>query len=305
MVQTVLYIVGFVIKWVYEKFVEFDILWRFIYMKKKLINVLIFFLVFFGFLLLSRSRIEALLVEHSVNSHLNVNPDEFEANLETETEFYFDVIDSIELGVILDAIGTEVSAVGEVIIPSVGIHLPIFHGTTNATLSLGAGTMTPDQRMGFGNYSLASHRMLVPDQLFTPLDHAEIGERIFLRDAEYVYIYEITEWEIIHQTRVDVIDYVEGETLVTLITCAEHDLDYRILVRGEFIEQILIEELYDMAEVDDDLENVFEAISTPMESSNFELILRIGGIVLIAALLGLFAVWFTPKKKKKSSRYRR
>ena len=48
--------------------------------------------------------------------------------------------------------------IGGVAIPSVAINLPIFKGLSNEALLYGAGTLSPTQKMGEGNYALASHR---------------------------------------------------------------------------------------------------------------------------------------------------
>ncbi|BDP76468.1 hypothetical protein EfmAA242_06960 [Enterococcus faecium] len=42
----------------------------------------------------------------------------------------------------------------------------------NTSLLYGAGTLSPDQEMGKGNYALASHRATNPELLFTPLENS-------------------------------------------------------------------------------------------------------------------------------------
>jgi len=276
-------------------------------LKNFLINVFIFLLVFVGILLISLPFFESRLVYHQTNMNISIDPEVFEENLEAEAEFDFAAISSIDLPVILGALTEEVSPIGEILIPSVNIHLPILRGTTDATMSLGAGTMRPEQMMGEGNYPLASHRMNDPAMLFTPLQYAEIGERIFLRDANYIYIYEISEWQIISQYDVSVIDDIEGETLITLITCTEANDDYRIMVRGEFDEAVPIESLMEAetAEIEDsDLLEIFDIIDQQGERSEpgmTWLVLEIGGIVVGAALAGFLAVFFSSRRNKKKN----
>ena len=53
--------------------------------------------------------------------------------------------------------------IGGIAIPEVEINLPIFKGLDNVNLFYGAGTMKPDQRMGEGNYSLASHHIFTAE----------------------------------------------------------------------------------------------------------------------------------------------
>jgi len=267
-------------------------------LKKHLLNVVIFSLVFFGILLMSQNFIQSRLVYHATRVNVEINPEQFADNLEADAVFDFEGIESIDLLVILDAMREDVSPIGEIIIPSVDIHLPVLLGTDNATMSLGAGTMRPDQVMGEGNYPLASHRMNDPAQLFTPLQNVEVGERIFLRDASYIYMYEITAWEIISQYSIDVIEDVEGQTLITLITCTEENDENRIMVRGEFYDTVAVDELLELID-DDELLDVFGMIAQPGEgTSGLRVWLEIGGIVLGAALAGFLATRIGSGRKK-------
>ena len=273
------------------------------FLKKFLTNAIIFLFVFVGISLIALPFLKSHLVHHKTNVNVRVNPEVFEQNLETEAEFDFDAVSSIDLPVILRALSEEVSPIGEIIIPSVNIHLPILKGTTDATMSFGAGTMRPEQMMGEGNYPLTSHRMTVPTMLFTPLQHAEIGERIFLRDTNYIYIYEISEREIISQYDVGVTYDVEGETLVTLLTCTEDYNDYRIMVRGKFDKAIPIESLLELIEIEEsDLLEVFNVIDQQnggSETGRTRLVLEIGKIVVGAALASFLAVRFSARKKSR------
>ena len=127
-------------------------------MKNKiLISSLIFILVLTTSLFASWLVLENRIVSYF--SHIEIDSSQFEINLEQAievAEFDFSIIDELGLSGIMPYIGENVSPIGELIIPSVDIHLPIFHGITEAHISLGAATLTPDQQMGQGNYSLAS-----------------------------------------------------------------------------------------------------------------------------------------------------
>lgn len=212
--------------------------------KNFLIDCTVFLLIFVGVVILGRPLFWESLQEYFIQ--VEIVPEEFETNLEYATEhaeFDFNNITSIDgmLG-LLPYMNEEVSPIGEIIIPTVDIHLPILHGATNANMSLGAGTLDPNDRMGEGNFGLASHWMPQPSLLFASLDEVEIGDIIFLLDANHVYAYEIFENIIVDPDRGDVLDDVDGRILVTLVTCTP-DMLQRVIVQGELVESILIEDI--------------------------------------------------------------
>lgn len=73
-------------------------------------------------------------------------------------------------------------------IPEISMNLPIFKGLDNVGLYYGAGTMKAEQQMGEGNYALASHHVFgitgASDMLFSPLDRAKEGMKIYITDKE-------------------------------------------------------------------------------------------------------------------------
>jgi len=201
-------------------------------LKKFIVNSLLII----GVLLVISPFIKDQIVVQVTNRHMAaIIPDEFEQNLNAEVEFDFAVVQPIEVVDVLATWNTNLPIIGEIIIPTVDIHLPIINGVSNASLSVGAATMKPNQVMGEGNYSLASHRMNNPNLLFTPLERVNLNDHVYLKDAHHRYTYKITEIIIIEPERVDVIEDVEGEQLLTLITCTA-DGTQRLKVRGELIE---------------------------------------------------------------------
>ena len=130
--------------------------------------------------------------------------------------------------------------IGGIAIPEVEINLPIFKGLDNVNLFYGAGTMKPDQKMGEGNYSLASHHIFTAENasqmLFSPLVNAKAGMKIYLTDKDKVYTYEITEVKRVTPDRVDEIEDRDGVKEITLVTCVDYNATERIIVKGIFKE---------------------------------------------------------------------
>lgn len=174
---------------------------------------------------------------------LSLSHEDYIRNLENlESQINNDMFDfnSVES---LSSLSVEVDlnhalSIGEIIIPSVDVHLPILMGTNNNTLKAGVGTMKPNQRMGEGNYSLAGHDSRNPNQLFAPIRNINNGEHLILTNKEKAYIYEMVLSEVVMPDRIEVINDVEDKKLITLVSCYSKDGSDRIIVQGELVEVV-------------------------------------------------------------------
>lgn len=128
-------------------------------------------------------------------------------------------------------------AVGQLRVPAVGVNLPIGIGVSNAVMVRGAGTLKADQRMGQGNYALAGHYMTSKQLLFSPLKQVNQGDSVYLSNASQVYRYRVTRVRVVDRHKVDVIDDVPGQKLVTLVTCAsaKRSEPNRLVVQGQLV----------------------------------------------------------------------
>ena len=69
--------------------------------------------------------------------------------------------------------------------------------------------------------------------LFSPLDRAQAGMKIYLTDKDKVYTYTITSVQNVTPERVDVIDDApDGTSEVTLVTCEDAEATSRTIVKG-------------------------------------------------------------------------
>ena len=181
--------------------------------------------------------------------------EDFEVNLiemEETAEFDWDVVAQLDATYWLNYINIpdgDVNPIGELLIHSIDARLPIFLGVGEPNITIGVGTMTPEFVMGEGNITLASHWDPNPGVRFGGLHLVGLGDLLILRDSSYLYIYEtIIHNYIIEPYRTDIADYVEGQTYLTLFTCTP-DGTQRLMVRGEFVEQVSIAELEEAAAV--------------------------------------------------------
>ena len=208
------------------------------------INILAGFLILLSLALIFNSKIRDLFLVWNTNKYQvnQVTKENIDENLKTEGNFDFDSVKSISSEAVLasqwDA--QKLPVIGGIAIPEVEINLPSFKGLDNVNLFYGAGTMKPDQKMGEGNYSLASHHIFTAENasqmLFSPLVNAKAGMKIYLTDKDKVYTYEITEVKRVTPDRVDEIEDRDGVKEITLVTCVDYNATERIIVKGIFKE---------------------------------------------------------------------
>lgn len=197
-------------------------------------------LLLLGTVLLFHGQIRDFLVHNGGQKYdiEKVSKKTLEKNERKKAIFDFGSVESLSTESVLKAQAEhkELPVIGSVVVPSVSIQLPIFKGCSNENLLYGAGTLSPTQKMGEGNYALASHRTSNPNLLFTPLDRVNKGAFIFLLDFQKVYVYKITSKEKVSPTAVQVLDVEEKKKKVTLITCGEMGGETRLVIQGELEE---------------------------------------------------------------------
>lgn len=130
--------------------------------------------------------------------------------------------------------GTDI--MGYVTIEKIDVHLPVYHGTSDEVLAVGAGHLKGSS-MPVGGESthavITSHRGLPSARLFTDLDQLVIGDRFTITVLGETLTYEVDKIEIILPTEWEHFEIVEGEDLVTLFTCTPYAVNsHRLIVRG-------------------------------------------------------------------------
>ncbi|WP_442759870.1 class A sortase [Enterococcus italicus] len=205
--------------------------------KNWLVNLVLLLLLLIGLALVFNNQIRSFFMAQRTAQYelTNVSQATIEKNEKKEASFDFDAVQPISTQAVLEAqlSNKALPVIGGVAIPSVSINLPIFKGVSNEALLYGAGTFSPSQQMGEGNYALASHRTDRQDLLFTSLDQVETGAVVYLTDLKTIYTYRVYRKDRIQPTQVEVLDDVPNKKILTLITCGELTGETRIVVQGE------------------------------------------------------------------------
>ena len=128
---------------------------------------------------------------------------------------------------------------GYVQIPKINVKLPIFHTTSEEVLQTAAGHLEGSSLPvgGEGTHAVISaHRGLPSAALFTDLDRLSEGDHFLLKILDDTLCYEVDQIHVIEPNDTSALAAVEGEDLVTLLTCTPYGVNsHRLLVRGHRI----------------------------------------------------------------------
>ena len=129
---------------------------------------------------------------------------------------------------------------GYIEVPSVGITLPIYHGTDETVLQIAVGHLEWTSLPVGGETShcvVSGHRGLPSARLFTDLDKMAVGDMFMFRVLDEILTYEVDQILIVEPHETEALQIVEGEDLCTLITCTPYGVNsHRLLVRGHRVE---------------------------------------------------------------------
>ena len=132
----------------------------------------------------------------------------------------------------LDISGT--GMMGYLTIPKINQELPVYHGTSDAVLSIAAGHFQGSS-LPVGGVSthcvVSAHRGLPTALLFTHLDRMEEGDTFTFTILDKVLTYEVDQSRIVDLDDVSEIRITEGKDYCTLITCTPYGINtHRLLV---------------------------------------------------------------------------
>lgn len=131
---------------------------------------------------------------------------------------------------------TENGVMGYIDIDRIDVHLPIYHGTGETVLQVGAGHLATTSLPVGGESThavISAHTGLPSAKLFTNLDKLKLGDVFKLTILGKTLVYKIDDISVVLPEEVDNLRVVEGEDYVTLLTCTPYGINsHRLLVRG-------------------------------------------------------------------------
>ncbi|MBQ2795194.1 MAG: class C sortase [Oscillospiraceae bacterium] len=131
---------------------------------------------------------------------------------------------------------------GYIDIPSIDVLLPIYHGTTEAVLSVAVGHLDWSSLPVGGTSThcvVSGHRGLPSAKLFTDIDKLAVGDYFMMNVLDEVLTYEVDQIRIVLPDETDDLLIEEGKDLCTLVTCTPYGINsHRLLVRGHRVDNI-------------------------------------------------------------------
>ena len=126
---------------------------------------------------------------------------------------------------------------GLISIDRIDLRVPIYHGCSDRVLSKGAGHVAsnalPIGTTG-GRPLIAAHSGSANAELFTRLDELEIGDWFSIENPMDTLDYQIIEIEVVEPEQTDHLVPVQGEDLLTLVTCTPYGINsHRLLLTGK------------------------------------------------------------------------
>ncbi|WP_082581526.1 class C sortase [Leifsonia sp. Root227] len=122
-------------------------------------------------------------------------------------------------------------------VPAIGVDLPIYHGTSDATLAKGAGHLegTSLPVGGVNTHAvITAHRGLADATMFTDLDKVKTGDTFIITTFGKVLTYRVVDTRVVDPSDTTTLRQEAGRDLVTLITCTPLGINtQRILVTGQ------------------------------------------------------------------------
>ena len=129
---------------------------------------------------------------------------------------------------------------GYIDIEKLRMNLPIYHGTEDTVLQVGAGHVEWSSLPvgGEGTHCvLSGHRGLPSARLFTDLDRLQEGDTFTLHILNEELTYEVDQIRIVKPEVIKDLMAEKGKDYCTLVTCTPYGINsHRLLVRGHRVE---------------------------------------------------------------------
>ena len=183
---------------------------------------------------------------------------------------------------------------GYVEVPTIGVTLPIFHGTNNSTLERGVGHLLGSSLPVGGESThsvLTAHSGMASQKMFSDLDRLKIGDIFFLDVLGEKLAYQVDQIKTVLPYDTTFLQTEIGNDLCTLVTCTPFGVNtHRLLVRGARIE-------YEEAEVivEEKLETEEPVKSTWEQQYLQGILIGIGAVVILG--LGLLVFWYVRRRR--------
>lgn len=182
---------------------------------------------------------------------------------------------------------------GYIRIPKIDVFLPIYHGTDESVLQVGAGHLSSSS-LPVGDEGthciITGHSGLRSAKLFTDLDQLEINDIFTITVLKEVLTYKIDQIETVLPDEMDSLTIDSDRDYCTLVTCTPYGVNtHRLLVRGHRVptEKKVEQEVHEEA-ADEGPEPLIPAAA--------------GAVALSVTAVVVIFIWHRHRKKTKAGR---
>ena len=133
---------------------------------------------------------------------------------------------------------------------------------------------------------ISGHRGLPSSELFTNIDHLELGDRFYIHVLGQTLEYQVCHIAVVEPTDQKLLVAVEGQDLVTLVTCTPYGINsHRLLVRGIRTGSAGAAEQL--------------GVYVKNEATNMDPLILAVAVMVVIAVIGFFVLLLSSGKKQK------
>ena len=181
-----------------------------------------------------------------------------------------------------------------IVIPSIHVSLPIYHGTDSRTLTEGVGHLFGTS-LPIGGPSthavLTGHTGLSTATMFDNLNQLKKGDVFYVSSLGQTLKYEVNDITVVKPEETDSLRKVPGRDLVTLITCTPYGVNsHRLLVTGERVPMDPTAAAAEEA----------KALPAPMQTWMKAIIGAV--VIILAVVVGILVrLWWTRRRRSRGA----
>ena len=181
-----------------------------------------------------------------------------------------------------------------IVIPSIHVSLPIYHGTDSRTLTEGVGHLFGTS-LPIGGPSthavLTGHTGLSTATMFDNLNQLKKGDVFYVSSLGQTLKYEVNDITVVKPEETDSLRKVPGRDLVTLITCTPYGVNSpRLLVTGERVPMDPTAAAAEEA----------KALPAPMQTWMKAIIVAV--VIILAVVVGILVrLWWTRRRRSRGA----
>ncbi|MCL3787697.1 class C sortase [Ruminococcus bromii] len=184
--------------------------------------------------------------------------------------------------------------IGSIVIPSIDVDLPIYHGTDESVLSKGAAHL-PNSSFPVGGKSthsiISAHTAYLTQVFFDRLTELKEGDIFYIKILDDTYAYKVSEINVIEPDDTSLFGIQEGKDIVSLVTCTPYAVNtHRLVVTGQRVE------LSDEATYD---EKTVQKVNLQMPHIDITFLI----VIIITVVFAAFLIISTVIKQKKDKNH--